>query len=64
MKTITVTFNGEAVTIETSGFTGSSCKTETADLKAALGLTDVEETPTREALAQTTESRQEVRRGR
>jgi DNA topoisomerase IB len=64
MKTITVTFNGEAVTIETSGFTGSSCKVETADLKAALGLTDVEETPTREAFATIDAREKEVRRGR
>jgi hypothetical protein len=63
MKTVTITFNGEAVTIETAGFTGSACKAETADLKDALGLTDVDETPTREMFT-TVETKQEVRRGR
>jgi hypothetical protein len=63
MKTVTITFNGNETTIETAGFVGSACKADTKELKDALGLTDVEETPTREAFAQA-DSRQEVRRGR
>jgi hypothetical protein len=63
MKTIIVTFNGSDTKIETCGFTGSECLKETLDLKRELGLTDVEETPTRESYART-DTRQEVRRGR
>ena len=63
MKTVTITFNGEAVTIHTEGFTGSACKVETADLKDALGMTDVDETPTREMFTTQT-TKQEVRHGR
>lgn len=63
MKTIIVTFNGSDTTIRTSGFTGTDCLKETLELKRELGLTDLEETPTREQFI-STPTKQEVRRGR
>lgn len=38
MKTITVTFKGGKVAVQTSGFVGSSCLTETMELEQALGI--------------------------
>lgn len=63
MKTVTFKFNGDQVEVETSGFTGGECYKETADVKAALGLTDVEEADKREAFTHA-DARQEVHRGR
>ena len=63
MKTVIVTFDGTYTTIETTGFSGSECQKDTADLKRELGLTELVETPTREAYART-DTKQEVRRGR
>lgn len=39
MKIITVTFSGGKATIDTRGFQGASCVTETLELEAALGVT-------------------------
>jgi len=39
MKQVLITFAGGKATIETSGFQGISCLSETAELEAALGVT-------------------------
>lgn len=39
MEKIVMTFDGDNVTIETSGFKGGACLKETADLEKALGVT-------------------------
>jgi hypothetical protein len=43
MQQILITFSGGKATVETKGFTGSSCVTATAELEAALGITTGDE---------------------
>lgn len=38
MKQILVTFKGGTVSVQTSGFTGASCLSETLELEQALGI--------------------------
>lgn len=48
MKTVTMTFSGGAVKLETTGFRGTACQLETAEFEALLGA-KTSDTPTPEA---------------
>lgn len=62
-KEIIVTFDGDAVTIETKGYAGAECEAATADVERALGVRTANvRTPEFHRAASTT-ARAEARRG-